>query len=88
MQFEETQGFEPFLTELRARAESCDYNNEKNRMILDKIVFTMTGKLQEMLLSEDALDLEKAIKTCSSFEQANKHSKEMRETKEQAVQIQ
>ena len=45
----------------------------------------MTGKLQELLLREDALDLEKAIKICRSFEQANKHSKEMRETKEQAL---
>ena len=85
VQFDESQGFEPFLTEIRAKSESCNYNNEKNRMIRDKIVFTMTGKLQELLLREDALDLEKAIKTCRGFEAANRHAKEMREKKEHTV---
>ena len=85
VQVDESQGFEPFWTEIRARSESCINNNEKNRMVRDKIVFTMTGKLQELLLREDALDLEKAIKTCRGFEQANRHAKEMREKKEQTI---
>lgn len=84
VQYDVSQGFEPFLTELRSRSESCNFT-EKDRMIRDKIVFTMTGKLQELLLREDALDLDKAIKTCRSYEQSNKHVKEIRDTKEQTV---
>ena len=52
--------FDTFLTELRTRAEACDFK-EKDRMIRDKIVFTHTGKLQELLLRETDLTLGKAI---------------------------
>ena len=34
--------FEHFLTELRKRVESCNFN-DKNRMIRDKIVFSTSG---------------------------------------------
>ena len=47
-------------------------------MLQDKIVFTVTGKLQELLLKEDGLALEKALKICRAFEQSNKHVKELR----------
>jgi hypothetical protein len=40
--------FDNFLTELRTRASSCNFDN-KDRMIRDKIVFTVQGKLQELL---------------------------------------
>ena len=39
--------FDNFLTELRTRASSCNFDN-KDRMIRDKIVFTVQGKLQEL----------------------------------------
>ena len=45
-----------FLTELYARAETCNFQ-EKERMIRDKIVFSTQGKLQELLLRESDLDL-------------------------------
>ena len=48
-------------------------------MIRDKIVFTVTGKLQELLLREDQLKLDKTIKICRAFEQSHKHVKELRE---------
>lgn len=71
--------FDNFLTELRTRADSCNFK-EKDRMIRDKIVFSVTGKLQELLLREDQLDLQKATKLCRAYEQTNKHVKELRET--------
>ena len=74
MQFEENQRFEPYLTEIRARSETCNFM-VKNRMIRDKIAISMTGKLQEPFLREDTLDLDKAIKTCHAYEQSNKHVK-------------
>ena len=36
-------------------------------MIRDKIVFSVSGKLQELLLRETNLDLKKAIETCGAF---------------------
>jgi hypothetical protein len=48
------------------------------RMTRDKIVFTVQGKLQELLLREDKLSLDKAIQICRAYEQSNKHVKELR----------
>ena len=41
---EEHSSFEHFLTELRKRAESCNFA-EKDRMLRDQIVFSATDKL-------------------------------------------
>ncbi|CAC5382383.1 unnamed protein product [Mytilus coruscus] len=46
----------------------------------DKIIFSVTGKLQELLLREDKINLDKAIKICRAYEQSNKHVKELRES--------
>ena len=48
-------------------------------MMRDKIVFTVTGKLQELLLRVDGLTLEKAVKVCRAYEQSNKQVKELRD---------
>ena len=40
-------------------------------MMRDKIVFTVTGKLQELLLRVDSLTLENAVKVCRAYEQSN-----------------
>ena len=66
--------FDKFLTKLKTRAASCNFQ-EKDRMLRDKIVFTVTEKLQESLLREDDLTLEKAVRTCRAFEQSNKQVK-------------
>ena len=55
-------------------------------MIRDKIVFTVTGKLQELLMCEDDLDLKKTIRICRAFEQSNKQVQEIREKKKQTQQ--
>ena len=69
--------FDKFFTELQTRAASCNFQ-EKDRMLRDKIEFTVTGKLQELFFREDGLTLEKALKICRAFEQSNKHVKEVR----------
>ena len=71
--------FDKFLTELKTRAASCNFL-EKDRMMRDKIVFTVTGKLQELLLRVDGLTLEKAVKICRAYEQSNRQVKEFRDT--------
>ena len=47
-------------------------------MMRDKIVFTVTGKLQELILTVDGLTLEKAVKVCRAYEQSTKQVKEFR----------
>ena len=59
--------FDVFLTELYCSAASCNVK-EKERMIRDKIVFSVFGKLQELLLRESNLDLKKAREICRAFE--------------------
>ena len=59
--------FDVFLTELYSRAASCNFK-EKERMIRDKIVFSVSGKLQELLIRESKLDLKKATEICRAFE--------------------
>ena len=49
-------------------------------MLRDKIIYTVTGKLQELLLREDNLTLDKAVKICRAFEQSNRQVKEFRES--------
>ncbi|XP_033730983.1 uncharacterized protein K02A2.6-like [Pecten maximus] len=71
--------FDIFLTEMKTRVSACNFQ-EKERMMRDKIVFTVTGKLQELLLREDKLTLEKAVKVCRAFEQSNKQVRELRDT--------
>lgn len=61
--------FDKFLTELKTRAGACNFS-EKDRMIRDKIVFSVSGKLQERLLRDDDLDLNKAVKLCRAYEQS------------------
>ena len=48
-------------------------------MMRDKIVFTVTGKLQELLLRVDGLTLEKAVKVCRAYEQSTKQVKEFKD---------
>ena len=90
--------FDTFLTELRSRAKLCNFGdaNMTNRMIRDKIVFSATGKMQELLLREKTLDLQKTIDICRAHELTSKTTKEMsaaqvdkvtqRETKEKNAQ--
>lgn len=43
-------------------------------------MFTVTGKLQELLLREDKLTLDRTIQVCRAYEQSNRQVKELRET--------
>ena len=59
--------FDKFFREFETRAASCNFQ-EKDRMLRDKIVFAVTGTLQELLLRKDGLTLEKALKIYRAFE--------------------
>ncbi|XP_068212643.1 uncharacterized protein [Palaemon carinicauda] len=70
------QPFNSFLIELKVQADKCNFQ-EKERMIRDKIVFSVTGKLQELLLRERNLNLEKAVEICLAYEATVNCAKEM-----------
>ena len=70
--------FGKFFTEFKTRAASCNFQ-ERDRMMRDKIVFTVTGKLQELLLRVNGLTLEKAVKDFRANEQSTKQVKEFRD---------
>lgn len=76
--------FDQFLTELRIKAASCNFK-EEDRMIRDKIVFSCSGKMQQLLLRDDDLDLKKTIKICQSYEQANRQAEEMKKENQSSV---
>ncbi|XP_077973347.1 uncharacterized protein LOC144428257 isoform X1 [Styela clava] len=78
--------FESFLVELRSKADSCNFEN-KDRMIRDKIVFSVSGKLQEILLRETDLNMSKAIKICQTYEMSEKQATEIRATSESEQRI-
>ena len=44
--------FDSFLTDLRSRANLCNFGDMKDRMLRDKIVFSVTDKVQELLLRD------------------------------------
>ena len=76
--------FQCFLSELRSQAAFCNFL-EKDRMIQDKIVFSTTGKLQELLLREVDLSLKKAIEICQAFEATKKYTTEMSKSEDTAI---
>ncbi|XP_060077956.1 uncharacterized protein LOC132557483 [Ylistrum balloti] len=71
--------FDIFLTELRHRADRCNFGALKDRLIRDKIIFSCQGKLQLQLLKDDSNTLEGTIKLCRAFEQSANHVKELRD---------
>ena len=68
--------FNVFVTELYSHAASCNFK-KKDRMVGDKIVFSVSSKLEELLLRETGLDLKKATEICRSFEITPRSNKEM-----------
>ena len=65
MIIQEDRSFDIFVTDLRRKAEYCDFGAIKDSLIRDQIVVGINDpKLRERLLRETDLTLEKAIKLC------------------------
>ena len=58
------QPFDNFLSELLTKAALCNFGEMKDRLIRDKIVLSVGGNLQKLLLQEKCLDLRRAIEIC------------------------
>ena len=73
---QEDRLFDIFVTDLRRRAEYCDFGAIKDSLIRDQIVEGINDpKLREPLLRETDLTLEKAVKLCRITEQSKEQSK-------------
>ncbi|GAA6098905.1 uncharacterized protein K02A2.6-like [Tachysurus ichikawai] len=69
------ESFDNYLTDLKIKAQSCNFGDLKNSMIRDQIVYgTNEKKLREKLLREADLTLESAIKICQANELAKQHA--------------
>lgn len=80
---DEGQDFNDFLKRLRLAAKSCEFL-EPDNMIRDRIVLGIRDKdVQERLLREKKLDLQKAIEFCRVVESSKGHSKVIREQAKQ-----
>ena len=54
----------------------CNFK-DTDRMIRDKLVFSVCDKLQQILLPEENLTLKKAVQICQAFEMANRNITEL-----------
>ncbi|KAL7851936.1 hypothetical protein SRHO_G00177210 [Serrasalmus rhombeus] len=72
--------FDNFLTDLKLKAQTCNFDTLRDSMIRDQIVFGVSDKkMRERLLREAELTLEGAIKICQASELAVQHVKTFNE---------
>lgn len=65
-----------FVTELKTKAKNCEFGDQTNLMIRDRIIFGITDdRLKERLLRESDHTLEKVIDVCRAAEASKKQIK-------------
>ncbi len=73
--------FDCFVTDLKLKAQSCDFGDLKDSMIRDQIVYGIYDKrTRERLLRDAQLTLEEAERQCHASELAQHHAKTFSET--------
>ena len=73
--------FDYFLTELRSTADPCNLGTMKDRLLRDKIIFSVSARLRQVLLRENPLTLDKVVQICRSFDASQTQSKQMQGNK-------
>ena len=71
--------FDAFLSELTNQAAACGFGLQKERMICDKIVFSVEQHLQQVLLLEPNLTLAKTIDICRTYEISVKNALDLQQ---------
>ena len=76
---QEGETIDQFITELKTRAKSCEFGDQHDSMIRDRIVFGVSDtRLKERLLRESSdLTLEKAASLCRAAEVSENQLKEL-----------
>ena len=79
---QEGETIDQFITELKTRARSCEFGDQHNSMIRDRIVFGVRdSRLKERLLRESSeLTLEKAASICRAGEASSSQVKELEDS--------
>ena len=78
--------FTAFLNNLIRQAKSCNFGTHQDRMIRDKIVFTVGERLQQALLRETKLDLKTTIQICQAYEMSERNAAELQQGTDHFVQ--
>ena len=78
-----------FITELKTRAKSCEFGDQHDSMIRDRIVFGVSDTpLKERLLRESSdLTLEKAASLCRAAEASKTQLKELQTSEKKPVYV-
>ena len=74
-----SEPFDAFLSELTKQTAACGFGLQKERMIRDKIVFSVEQHLQHVLLREPNLILAKTIDICRTYEISGKNALELQQ---------
>ncbi|KAI4891972.1 hypothetical protein NFI96_009139, partial [Prochilodus magdalenae] len=78
--------FDCFVTDLKLKAQSCDFGTLKDSMVRDQIVYGIHDKrTRERMLRDDKLTLEEAEKICRANELAQQHAKTFADTSASVV---
>ena len=75
-----SESLDSFITKLRNIAKDCDFGDQKDQLIRDRIVFGVKEDgLREKLFRKEKLDLESAVKICQAHEATQKGMQALRE---------
>lgn len=75
---EEGENFDLFYTDLRKLVKTCNYKDQEERMLRDRIVLgVLDKKLQRKLLEVNDLSLQKVVDMCRASELSQNHIKKM-----------
>ena len=78
--FESKESIDTFVTKLKNLSKSCEYGDLTGSLIRDKIVISITDTgLQERLLREADLTLDKCIQLCKTSELTKHHMQTLQE---------
>ena len=76
----EGQNVDSYVTELRHKAQTCDYGELKDSLIRDRIVVGINStQLKEKMLQDKDLSLESAISRCKSAEMTQRQMQVIQE---------
>ena len=76
----EGQNVDSYVTELRHKAQTCDYGELKDSLIRDRIVVGINStQLKEKMLQDKDLSLESAISRCKSVEMTQRQMQVIQE---------
>jgi hypothetical protein len=77
-----------FVSTLRAKAKGCNFGDQEEKMIRDRIVFTCPDKrTKEALIRADKLDLMNAVRICRAAESARDSMRELGASSSSAASV-